>query len=160
VKDENGDLLADSHNIVNRWKKYFSQLLNVHRVRDVRQTEIQTAEQLVPDPRPLEVEIAIAKLKRFKSPGSDQIQAELIQAGGEILRTKIHKLINYIWKRKNFLISGRSLLFYQFTRMAIKLTVVIIVGYHCYQNSIQYSSLKVKSIHRLSYWGSSVWVST
>jgi hypothetical protein len=30
VKDENGDLLADSHNILNRWKNYFSQLLNVH----------------------------------------------------------------------------------------------------------------------------------
>jgi hypothetical protein len=29
VKDENGDLLADSHNILNRWKNYFSQLLNV-----------------------------------------------------------------------------------------------------------------------------------
>jgi hypothetical protein len=32
VKDENGDLLADSHNILSRWKNYFSQLLNVHRV--------------------------------------------------------------------------------------------------------------------------------
>ncbi|PNF20840.1 hypothetical protein B7P43_G12066 [Cryptotermes secundus] len=31
VKDENGDLLADSHNILNRWGNYFSQLLNVHR---------------------------------------------------------------------------------------------------------------------------------
>jgi hypothetical protein len=31
VKDENGDLLADSHNILNRWKNYFSQLLNVRR---------------------------------------------------------------------------------------------------------------------------------
>jgi hypothetical protein len=37
-----------------------------------------------------EVEIAIAKLKRFKSPGSDQIPAELIQAGGEILCSKIY----------------------------------------------------------------------
>jgi hypothetical protein len=36
-KDENGDLLADSHNILNRWKNYFSQSLNVHRVIDVRQ---------------------------------------------------------------------------------------------------------------------------
>jgi hypothetical protein len=27
VKDENGDLLADSNNTVNRWKRYFSQLL-------------------------------------------------------------------------------------------------------------------------------------
>jgi hypothetical protein len=29
VKDENGDLLGDLH-ILNRWKKYFSPLLNVH----------------------------------------------------------------------------------------------------------------------------------
>jgi hypothetical protein len=36
-KDENGDLLADSNNIFNRWKNYsyFSQLMNVHRVSDV-----------------------------------------------------------------------------------------------------------------------------
>jgi hypothetical protein len=40
------------------------------------------------------VEIAIAKLKKYKSPGSDQILAELIQAGGEILLSVIHKLIN------------------------------------------------------------------
>jgi hypothetical protein len=33
--------------------------------------EIQTAEPFVPDPSPFEVEIAIAKLKIFKSPGSD-----------------------------------------------------------------------------------------
>jgi hypothetical protein len=39
VKDENGDLLEDSYNILNRWKNYFSQLLNVHRVGDVRQLE-------------------------------------------------------------------------------------------------------------------------
>jgi hypothetical protein len=36
VKDKTGDLLADSHNISNTWKNYFSQLLNVHRVDDVK----------------------------------------------------------------------------------------------------------------------------
>jgi hypothetical protein len=41
VKDENGDLLADSHSILNKWKNYFCQLLNVHRINDVRQTEIR-----------------------------------------------------------------------------------------------------------------------
>jgi hypothetical protein len=75
VKDENGDLLADSNTILNRWKSYFSQLLNV---RNVRQTEIHTAEPLVPGPSHLEVETAIAKLKRYKSPDSDQFVAELI----------------------------------------------------------------------------------
>jgi hypothetical protein len=82
MKDENGDLLADSHNILNRCKKYFSQLLNVHNVSDVRQIEIHMAEPLVPDPSRLEVETAIAKLKKCKLPGSDEILSELIQAGG------------------------------------------------------------------------------
>jgi hypothetical protein len=39
-------------------------------------------------------EIAIAKLKKYKTPGSDQIPAELTQEGGEILLSAIHKLIN------------------------------------------------------------------
>jgi hypothetical protein len=65
---------------LNRWKNYFSKLLNVHRVSDVRQIEIHIAEPLVPDPSPFEVEITIAKLKRYKLLGSDEIPAELIQA--------------------------------------------------------------------------------
>jgi hypothetical protein len=60
VKDENDDLLADSHNILNRWKNYFSQLLNIHRVSDVRQIEIHTAESLVLQPSLFQVEIATA----------------------------------------------------------------------------------------------------
>jgi hypothetical protein len=48
----------------------------------------------------LEVEIAIAKLKKYKSPGSDQIPADLIQAGGEILLSEIHKLINSVWNKE------------------------------------------------------------
>jgi hypothetical protein len=58
--------------------------LNVHRVSDVRQIQIHTAEPLVPDFSPFGVDIAIAELKRYKLPGSDEILAELIQAGGEI----------------------------------------------------------------------------
>jgi hypothetical protein len=78
VKDENGDLLADSDNILNRWNNYFSQILNVYDVSDVMQIEKHAAEALVPGPSPFEVEIAVMKLKKYKSPGSDQILAELI----------------------------------------------------------------------------------
>jgi hypothetical protein len=49
VKDNNGDLLSDSHCIMNRKKEYFFQLLNVRRVSDVWQIEMHTAEPLVPD---------------------------------------------------------------------------------------------------------------
>jgi hypothetical protein len=75
-------------------------LFNLHRVSDVRQIEIHTAEPLVPDPCPSDVEIGVAKLKKYKSPRSDQIPAELIQAGGEILRSKIHKPINSILNKE------------------------------------------------------------
>jgi hypothetical protein len=50
VKDYNGDLFVDSHTILNRWKNYFSQLLNVHNVSEVRQIEVYMAEPLVPGP--------------------------------------------------------------------------------------------------------------
>jgi len=61
-----------------------------HGVNDVRQTEIQSARPLVPDPSALEVEMAIEKLKRHKSPGIDQIPAELIKARGRTIRSEIH----------------------------------------------------------------------
>jgi hypothetical protein len=72
----------------------------VHKVSDVKQTEIHAAEALVPGSSHLEVGIAIAKLKKYKCQCSDQILAELIQAGGEALESVIHKLINSIWNNE------------------------------------------------------------
>jgi len=100
VKDDKADLVIDSHSILARWKNCFSQMLNVHGVNDVRQTEIHTAEPLVPEPSASEVEFAIEKLKSHKSPGIDQIPAELIKAGGKTICCEIHKLIISIWKRE------------------------------------------------------------
>jgi hypothetical protein len=61
---------------------------------------MHTAEPFVPEPSSSEVEVAIGKLKRYKSPGVDHIPAELIQAGGETLRSEIHKLIKLIWNKE------------------------------------------------------------
>jgi hypothetical protein len=74
--------------------------LNVHNVSEVRQIEIHTAEPLVHGPSHQEVEISIAKLKEYKFPGSDQIPAELYQAGCEILASVIQKLITSIWNKE------------------------------------------------------------
>jgi len=86
VEDEKGDLVADSHSILVRRRNHFSQLLNVHGDNDVMQTNLHTAEPLVPDPSALEFEIAIEKLKRRKLPGNDQTPEELFKAEGR----KIH----------------------------------------------------------------------
>jgi len=47
----------------------------------------------VPEPRAFEDELAIENLKSHKSPGVDQIPAELIKAGGRTICYEIHKLI-------------------------------------------------------------------
>jgi hypothetical protein len=73
---------------------------NVHNVSDVRQIEIHTPVPRVPGPSRLKVETAIAKLKKYKSPGSDETLAELIQVGGETLVSVIHKFINSIWNKE------------------------------------------------------------
>jgi hypothetical protein len=59
-------------------------------------------------------------LKKYKYSGSGQIPEELIQAGTQIL------ILFGI--RECYLIIRSSLLLYQFTRRAMKLTVATIVG--------------------------------
>jgi hypothetical protein len=72
----------------------------LHKLNDVRQAEIQTAEPLVSEPSDSEFEMAIENLERYKSPGIDQIITELIKAGGRTIRSQIHKLINSIWNKE------------------------------------------------------------
>jgi len=66
VKDEKGELVADPHSVMARWRNYFSQLLNVHEDNDVRQAEIHAIEPLVPEPSAFEVELATGKLKNHQ----------------------------------------------------------------------------------------------
>ena len=100
MKDDKGDLVTDSHSILARWRNYFAQILNVHGVNDVMQTEIHTEKPLLFEPSASEVELAMEKLKSHRSPGIDQIPAELIKAGGKTIRCEIHKLIISIWNKE------------------------------------------------------------
>jgi hypothetical protein len=83
-------LVTDSYSILARWTNHFLQLFNVRGVNDVRQTEIDTAEPLVPEPSACEFEVAIENLKRQKSKGTVRIPSELIKAGGRTIRPEIH----------------------------------------------------------------------
>ena len=74
--------------------------MNVLEDNDVKQAEIHTVEPLVPEASAIEVGLAIGKLKNHKSPGIDQIPAELIKAGGRKICSAIHKLIISIWNKE------------------------------------------------------------
>jgi hypothetical protein len=62
--------------------------------------DIHWAEPLVPEPSLVKLETAIEKLRSYKSPGTDQIPAELIKGEGEKLCSEIHKLICSIWNKE------------------------------------------------------------
>jgi hypothetical protein len=72
-------------------------------------------------------------LKKYKSPGNDEIPAELIQAGGKMLLSAIHKLINSIWNKEELPDQWKESIMYEFTKWVTKLIVIVIVGCHCYQ---------------------------
>jgi hypothetical protein len=130
VNNEKGDLVADSYTIIVRWKNYFSQILNIHGVSDVRQAEIHTTEPLVPEPSALEVELAIEKLKSHKSPGIDQIPAELIKAGGRTIHCAIHKLIIAIWNKEEVPEEWKESIIVPMHKKGVKQIVITIGAYH------------------------------
>ena len=95
--------VTDSNSILARWRDHFSQLLNVHGVNYVRQTEIHTAETI----SAFEVELAVEELKSHKSLGIDQITAELRQGVEQFAMRSINLLFRF-GIRRNCLRSGRS----------------------------------------------------
>jgi hypothetical protein len=133
IKDENGNLLADPQNVLNSWKNFFNQVLNVYGVHDVRQMDIHTAEPLVPEPSLVEVEIATGKLKSYKSLGTDQIPAKLIKAGVKCYVLRYIDLFVLYGIRRNCHSSERNLLLYQFIKRVTRLILIIIEDCPSYQ---------------------------
>jgi hypothetical protein len=117
----------------------------MHNVSDVRQIEVHTAEPLVLGRSRLEVEIAIAKFKKHTSPVSDQILAEQIQAGGEMLLSAIHKLVNSTWNKEQLRNQWKETIIVPIHKQSDKTDVT---GINIIHNFIEYPRLKVKSVCR------------
>jgi hypothetical protein len=47
--------------------------------------------------------LVIEKLRSYKSPGTDQVPAEMIEAGDRKIRSEIRKLINCVWNKTEML---------------------------------------------------------
>jgi hypothetical protein len=92
INDDNVNLIADTKNILYNWKNFFNHVLNVQAVYDIRQMDIQRAEPLVPEPILVNVEIVIGKMISYKSPGTDNIPAEFVKAGGKTY-SEMHRII-------------------------------------------------------------------
>ena len=96
IKKHDGTIVADTTRILSRWEQFFSNLLNVSH----EGSEVYTAEPDIPEPSPIEVELALEKLKRHKATGVNHIPSELILEGGGKLYEEIHILIVLIWNKE------------------------------------------------------------
>ena len=115
-------------------------------VNDVRQAEIPTAEPLVPEQSVFEVEMAIEKLKRHKSPSIDQIPTELINAEFITFLSVIHKLTSSVWNKEELPEEWKESIIVPIYKKGDKTAVATYV-----QNFIHHPALKVTSICSRNY---------
>jgi hypothetical protein len=112
----------------------------------------------------LEVELAIEKLKSHKSPGIDQIPAELIKAGGRTIRGAIHKLIIAIWNKEELPEEWKESIKVPIHKKGDKTDCNNYRGIsllpNTIQNVIQHPAVEVNSTCRGNYGGSSMWIPT
>ena len=99
VQDRSGKCLIEERQILNRWTEYCSELHNHTANGDP--SVLDCPQIKTEDDHPIfrkEVDAAVQSLKKGKSPGVDNIPAELIQAGGEDVTTALTTICNKIWQ--------------------------------------------------------------
>jgi len=105
IKDKNGKMLQDKEEVKKRWTEYCSGLYTDSGNSD---TVVAELDQISPPPNDdgmhdilhEEVEAAVRRLKKHKSPGIDDITGEMIQAGGEAATKELHGICNQIWQEE------------------------------------------------------------
>lgn len=99
MKNENGILENRSEKIKKIWENHFQKLLNTSQNEEIEQDEAEdtSIEDEIEEPTNEEIIEAIKQLKNRKTPGTDEIIAEMIKNGGEKIQAEICKLIKQIW---------------------------------------------------------------
>ena len=105
IQEAGGCLILDAQERLDRWKEYFSKLLNVPSsidpsvVHQIPAATITSAEELRQDMPPTlnEVEQEINKTKSGKAPGIDDISADILKAGGRPIVKWLHEIFVDVW---------------------------------------------------------------
>ena len=98
-------VLKDQSSILERWAEHFSTLLNQeseadHTILD-QLPEFPPIDHLNQPPTFREVLSAVRSLKNNKSPGVDNIPAELLKQGGYLCTRALHQYITKVWADEN-----------------------------------------------------------
>ncbi|XP_072394922.1 uncharacterized protein [Diabrotica undecimpunctata] len=100
MRNEAGELIMIETEIVERWKEYFRNLVNIESETEEADITFHSADIEIPAPTLEEVKNAIASLKDHKAPGNDGINRELLKKGGILLHQKLYDIILRVWQQQ------------------------------------------------------------
>jgi hypothetical protein len=104
-KDKNGKLVGEEKEILGRWAEHFRELMNKNEdseisfSKDLRR-DGDEEERNVEIPLREEVESVINKIRNNRTPGEDDVVAELIKYGGPTIKETMYKLIVMVWENE------------------------------------------------------------
>ena len=99
IQDKRGNCLTEEDKIMKRWTEYCTELYNHPVTGDTTVLKVFNENQETPLPiLRSEIETAVNSLKKGKSPGVDNIPAELILAGDNKVIDVLTTICNSIWK--------------------------------------------------------------
>ena len=107
VRDEDGKLLVEKGEVMQRWRSYYEALLNrpdpdspvtIEETEERENHEDLDTEAMTMEPTLEEVVRAIKQLKNHKATGEDGLSAELLKHGGEMVNQKIHATVLNVWR--------------------------------------------------------------
>lgn len=100
-KNLDGQIISDVPQILERWVEHFEALLCATTTEPFQVPEGCIKNNTPQDPPTQEeVLLAVKKLKNNKSPGTDEIPAELIKHSNESLMTELHHICTEVWNNE------------------------------------------------------------
>lgn len=133
VRDRNGLVLRDEQEIMERWKEYFMELLDVEGNKeednkDVKQEseEEETDEQITKE----ELEWVLKELKNGKAPGEDKITTEMLKYMGSQGRDVFLHILKQAWQEESLPKDWQAALIVPIYKKGDKKTVIIIEVSH------------------------------
>ena len=99
IEDQIGEMLTDEVKIKERWREYFSNLLNVENARE-QLGDVPALEGPVQKISRKEVKKAIESMKQGKAAGSSGLPIDLIKHLGESGVDMMHEILKRVWEEE------------------------------------------------------------